>query len=132
MLEEGICFPLKSEYARVNFALEGLRQTSPPSLLELPGLEEAAVRVVPHGDRWLQMGKHWMRTHACARDAVYTPQLEDGGPDLSPLTDTRITFTSFLDGHTLYITDDWRCASVDDDSSPWMGTEAPLQEVVTQ
>ena len=58
LLEAGICFPLISEYDRVNCTLEGLRQTSPPSLLELPGLEEAAVRVIPHGDRWLQMGKH--------------------------------------------------------------------------
>ena len=56
------------------------------------------------------------------RDAVYTPQLEDGGPDLSTLTDTRITVKSFLGGHTLTITDDWRSALVDDDSSPWMGT----------
>ena len=82
MIEEGICFPFKSEYDRVNFSLEGRRQTSPPSLLELPGLEEAAVRVVPHGDRWFQMGKHWMRIHAFPRDAAYTPQLEDVGPDL--------------------------------------------------
>ena len=30
MPEEGICFPLKSEYDRANSTLEGLRQTSPP------------------------------------------------------------------------------------------------------
>ena len=65
--DEGIGFPLKSEYDRVNFTLEGLRRTSPPSLLELPGLEETTVRVVPHGDRWIQMGKHWMRIHAIPR-----------------------------------------------------------------
>ena len=51
MLEECICSPLKSEYDYANSTLEGLRQTSPPSLLELPGLEEATVRAVPHGDR---------------------------------------------------------------------------------
>ena len=61
-------------------------------MLELPGLDEAAVRVVPHGDRWVQMGRHWMRIHAMPRNAVYTPQLEEGGPDLSTLTDARITW----------------------------------------
>ena len=43
MLEEGMCFPLKSEYDHANSTLEGLRQTSPPSLFELPSLEEATV-----------------------------------------------------------------------------------------
>ena len=71
LLDEGMRFPLKSEYDRVNFMLEGLRQTSPPSLLELAGLEEAAVRVVPHGDRWFQMGKHWMRIQVIPHDAVF-------------------------------------------------------------
>ena len=106
--EECICLPLSSEFDRVNFTLEGLRQTSPPSLLELPGLGEATVRVVPYGDCWLQMGKHWLRIHVIPRDTAYTPQLEDSGPDLSTLTDTRISFTFFLDGHTSVVTDDWR------------------------
>ena len=73
--------------------------------------------MVPHGDSWFQMGTHWMRIHVIPRAAVSTPQLEDGGPDLSTLTDTRITFKPFLDGHTTTISDDWRSASVDDDSS---------------
>ena len=55
MPKEGIVFPLKSEYDHANSTLEGLRRTSPPSLLELPNVEEATVRVVPHGDRWIQM-----------------------------------------------------------------------------
>ena len=59
-------------------------------------------------------------------DAVYMPQLEDGGPNLSTLTDTRITFKSLLDRHALTITDDWRNALVDDESSPWMGTTTLL------
>ena len=120
MPHEGIRFPLKSEYDRVNFTLAGLRQTSPPSLLELPGLDEAAVRVVPHGDHWIKMGKHWMSIHVFPREAAYTPQLEDGGPDLSILTGSRVTFTSYLDGRTVTITDDWRNVSHDDDSSLWM------------
>ena len=53
LLDEGICFPLKSEYDRANVALEGIRQNGPPSLLELLGLEEAAVRVISDGDRWI-------------------------------------------------------------------------------
>ena len=36
MPKEGIVFPLESEYDYANSTLEGLRQTSPPSLLELP------------------------------------------------------------------------------------------------
>ena len=70
MLEEGICFPLKREYDHANSTLECLRQTSPPSLLELPQLEEATVRVVPHGDRWLHMGMRWMRVHVTPRDTL--------------------------------------------------------------
>ena len=89
--------------------------------MELPELVEAAVRVIPHGDRWIQMGRNWMMNHVISRDAAYTPQLEDGGRDLSSLTDTRITFKSYLDGRTLSVTDDWRSVPHDDDSSPWMG-----------
>ena len=73
MPKEGIVFPLKSEYDIANSTLQGPRQTSPPSLLELPHLEEATVRVVPHGDRWIHMGRHWMRTHVTPRDSLYTP-----------------------------------------------------------
>ena len=102
LLEGGCCFPLKFKYDCVNFTLEGLRQTSPPSLLELPDLEEAAVRVIPHGDCWIQMGTHWMRIHATPRDRAYTPQLDEGGPDLSTLSVTRITARSFISRHTNY------------------------------
>ena len=70
MPDEGKRLPLKSEYDRANFTLEGLRPTSPPLLLGLPGLEEAAVRVVLHGGRWFQMGKHWMTIHIIPRDVV--------------------------------------------------------------
>ena len=81
MPKEGIVFPLKSEYDIVNSTLEGLRQTRPPSLLELPHLEEATVRVVPHGDRWIQMGMHWMRIHVTPRDSLYVPLASSDGPD---------------------------------------------------
>ena len=62
-----------------------------------------------------------MRIHVIPRDAAYTPQLEDGGPDLLILTNTRITFKSYLDGRTLAITDVWRNVSHHDDSSPRIG-----------
>ena len=94
--------------------------------MELPGLEEAAVRVIPHGDRWMQMGRRWRRTHAIPRDAAYTPQFEDGGPDLSTLTDTRITFKSYMDGRTLAIIGDWKNVSLEHGSAPWMGTTTSL------
>ena len=87
MPKEGIAFPLKSEYDIANSTLEGLRQTSPPSLLELPHLEEATVRVVPHGDRWIQMGMHWMRIHVTPRDSLYVPLASSDGPDLSLLSE---------------------------------------------
>ena len=83
-------------------------------------MDEAAVRVVPHGDRWVQMGRHWVRIHVIQRDAVYTPQLEEGGPDLSTLPDARITFKSYLRGRTVTITDDWRNTQRDDDGFPLM------------
>ena len=38
LLDEGICFPLKSEYDRVNYSLEGIRQSTPLSALELPSI----------------------------------------------------------------------------------------------
>ena len=120
--QEGICCPLKSEYDYANSTLEGLRQTSPPSLLELPKVEEATVRDVPHGDRWIQMGMHWMRIHVTPRDSLYTPLVGEEGPDLSTLSDTRITFKSFLHGRTQTISDDWRDATSEVDDSSWMGT----------
>jgi hypothetical protein len=86
MPKEGICFPLKSESDHANSTLEGLRQTSPPSLFELPKLEEATVRVVPHGDRWIHMGMHWMRIHMTPRDSLYIHLASVDGPDLALLT----------------------------------------------
>ena len=88
-------FPLKSEYDRANYTLEGLRQSTPPSALELPSaddLEGAAVRVLPAGDRRVRLGRHWIRVHTVPRTTVYTPQLEEDGPDLPTLLDVRITF----------------------------------------
>ena len=61
LLDEGICFPLKGEYDRVNYTLEGLRQSTPLSALELPSaddFEHATVRVLPAGDRWVRLGIH--------------------------------------------------------------------------
>ena len=109
--DEGICFPLKSESDRVNYTLEGLRQSTPPSALELPSaddLEGATVRVLPVGDRWVKLGRHWMRIHTVPRNMVYTPQLEEDGPDLSTLLHVRITFKSYDRGHIDTITDVWK------------------------
>ena len=58
LLGAGICFPLKSEYDRVNYTLEGIRQSSPPSVLDTPAREEATVHAIPHGDWWNQVGRH--------------------------------------------------------------------------
>ena len=94
--------------------------------MELPSLEEATVRVVPRGGRWMQMDMHWMRIHVTPRDTLYTPSLEGDGPDLSTLSDTRITFKPFLRGRTHTISDDWRDATSGGDDSLWMGTTTIL------
>ena len=65
---------------------------------------------------------HWMRIHTIPRDTLYTPMLEGDGPDLSTLSDTRITFKSFIHGRTQTISDDWRDATSGSDDSLWMGT----------
>ena len=60
LLEEGMGFPLKSEYDRANFMLEGIRRNIPPSALGLPfpeDTDDTTVRVVLVGDRWAQFGQ---------------------------------------------------------------------------
>ena len=137
LLDEGICFPLKSEYDRVNYTLEGIRQSTPPSALELPSvddLEGATVHILPAGDRWVKLGKHWMRVHTLPRNMAYTPQLEEDGPDLSTLLDTRITFKSYDNGHIDSVTDAWMSGGPDVDPCSWTGTttfltvDAPPQQ----
>ena len=71
-----------------------------PLLLAMPDLEETTVRVIPHGDRWIHMGKHWMILHVIPRNVAYIPKLEDGELELSTLVDTRITLRSHLNGNT--------------------------------
>ena len=68
------------------------------------------------------MGKHWTIIHVVSRNVAYTPQLEDGGPELSTLIDTRITYKTCLNGHTDTITDDWTQAPHDADGLQWMGS----------
>ena len=53
--DEGIYFPLKSKYDRVNYTLQGIRQNTPWSALELPtddnlGGGVTTVRLLPGGD----------------------------------------------------------------------------------
>ena len=49
---------------------EGIRQSSPPSLLDMPDAGEAIAKVIPHRDLWVQMGKHWMRVHDLPRNTA--------------------------------------------------------------
>ena len=121
----GICFPLKSEYDRVNYTLEGMRQSTPPSALELPSvddLEGATARVLLAGDRWVKLGKHWMRIHTIPRASGLIPQLEEGGPDLSTLLGMRITFKPYARGHVDTIADDWKSVAPDEERYSWTGT----------
>ena len=57
------------------------------------------------GDRWAKLGKHWMRIDTFPRNMAYAPQLEEDGPDLSTLLDTRITFKSYDNGRIDSVTD---------------------------
>ena len=59
MPKEGIVFPLKSEYEIANSLLEGLRQTSPPSLWELPHWKKPPSELfltVTAGFKWACIG----------------------------------------------------------------------------
>ena len=131
MPDEGIRFPLKSEYDRANNTLEGIRQSTPPSALELPSaddLEGVAVRVLPAGDRWVRLGRHWMRVHTLPRNMACAPQLEEDGPDLSTLLDVRITFKSYDRGHIDTITDEWKSGVPDEEQCLWTGTTTFLTD----
>ena len=99
LLDEGMCCPFKSENDRANSTLECIWLSNPPSLLDMPALQETTVRAIPRGDGWVEMGKHLTRLHVVPRNTAYTPQLEDGGPELSTLVGPRITFKSYLNGN---------------------------------
>ena len=123
---------LKSEYDRVKYTLEGLRQSTPPSALELPSaddLEGATVRVLPVGDRWVRLGRHWVRVHTVPRHTAYTPQLEEDGPDRSTLLDVRITFKSYDRRRVDTITDEWKSGVPGEEQCSWTGTTTFLTVV---
>ena len=123
--------PLKSAYDRAIYTLERLKRGTPPSALDNPSTDdvgEATVRVIPAGDRWAQLGKHWMRIHTLPRSTAYSPQLEDGGPDVSALNGIRITCKSFARGHVDTINDDWRTAASDSNSYHWTDATTRLTE----
>ena len=132
--DEVMCWSLKYEYDRVSFTLAGLTHTTPPSLWELPGRDEATVRVVPRGNRLIQMGRHCMIIHAISRDAALDedpchlarcgihPTVGRQWSGLVGINRYSQYFKSYLYDRTLGITDDWRNVSYDDESSPWMGT----------
>jgi hypothetical protein len=84
------------------------------------------VRVVPQGDRWIQMGTHWMRIRVTPRDLLYTPSVDEDWPDLSTLSDTHFTVKSYVHGRTQTISDDWRDATSESDDSSWTGTTTLL------
>ena len=125
IIDEGISFPLKLKYDRVNYTIEGVRQNIPPSALDIPSSDDAgdnSVRVALAGNRRVQVGRRWMRIRALPRTIAYIPQLEDGGPDVSTLNGMRLTFESFGRGHIDTITDDWITMIPDADPRPWIGT----------
>ncbi|MFM7984527.1 MAG: hypothetical protein ACKPKO_34895, partial [Candidatus Fonsibacter sp.] len=88
----------------------------------MPETQDVSVQVAPHGDKCVPMGKHWMRLHVVPRTRDYFPQLEDGGPDASLLAGTRISFTSYLVGHTETVSDDYLAALYQEGVGEWVGT----------
>ena len=65
-----------------------------------------------HGasDRWLRMGKLWMRVHLNTRMFLFNPEGVANGPDVSMLKGHRTTHMIYEDGSTETHTDDWRDA----------------------
>ncbi|MFM7983633.1 MAG: hypothetical protein ACKPKO_30350, partial [Candidatus Fonsibacter sp.] len=50
-------FPIKSEFDRVNYTLEGAKAGGISSALELPDPADISVQVVSSADHWTQLGK---------------------------------------------------------------------------
>ncbi|MFM7986429.1 MAG: hypothetical protein ACKPKO_44665, partial [Candidatus Fonsibacter sp.] len=67
LLDEGIVFPLKSEYDRINPSFEGVREHRDVSALDLLDSGDVIVHVVRPKDHWVMMGRHWMRIHIVPR-----------------------------------------------------------------
>ena len=102
-----------------------VRPSTPPSALELPSVDNqdgATVRVLLAGDRWVKLGKHWMRIHTLPRNMAYIPQLEELRPDLATLLDTRITFKMYDKGRIDSVTDAWKSGVPDVEQCSWKGT----------
>ncbi|MFM7982154.1 MAG: hypothetical protein ACKPKO_22830, partial [Candidatus Fonsibacter sp.] len=102
-----IVCPLKSEFDRVNYTLEGTKANGTSSALELHDPVDVSVQIVSPADHWVQVGKHWMRVHVVPRTRDYFPQLEEGGPDISLLTGQRMIFRSYVGGGTETVNDDY-------------------------
>ena len=94
------------------------------------------MHVLLAGDRWVKLGKHWMRIYTLPRNMAYIPQLEEDGPDLSTLLDTRITFKSYDNGRIDSVTDAWKSGVPDVEPCSWTGTttfltvDTPAQQEV--
>ncbi|MFM7982183.1 MAG: hypothetical protein ACKPKO_22975, partial [Candidatus Fonsibacter sp.] len=63
LIDEGIVFPLKSEYDRINHSLDGIREQRDISALEILDTGVVIVHVVQPKDHWIMVSKHWMRVH---------------------------------------------------------------------
>ena len=79
---DGISFPLKTEYERINHTLEGATER----LLEQRGLFDVPGDHDPDeprrgADQWLRCGNHWIRIHSNPRRRLCNPSGLDGGPD---------------------------------------------------
>ncbi|MFM7986492.1 MAG: hypothetical protein ACKPKO_44985, partial [Candidatus Fonsibacter sp.] len=65
--DEGIVFPLKSEYDRDHYTLEGDEAEYSAVTARTAWNGRCIGPIIPHGDRWVPMGQHWIRLHVVSR-----------------------------------------------------------------
>ena len=84
---EGIVFPLRDEYRRVNYTLEGRKEAySKSGDFDTLLWPENAEDTPSCADHWLPMPSGWLRIHTVPRRRMFTPHHVDGGPsDLEKL-----------------------------------------------
>ncbi|MFM7986414.1 MAG: hypothetical protein ACKPKO_44590, partial [Candidatus Fonsibacter sp.] len=104
--------------------MEGVRERSDVSALELFVPGDVTVHVVQPKDHWVVIGKHWMRVHILPRTRDYFPQMEEGGPDITLRTGQRTSFKSFVGGGIETVSDDYLSSLEKETSESWTTSTA--------
>ena len=123
--EEGIVYPLKAEYERVNTTLEGIGPGGYSQILEWPadvGELSVVAKPIEVGDRWFEAEYYWYRLHVNPRTRLFTPTTIENGPDLNCLKDMRATLLCSSNHGEELIRDIWRDVHLADEDLPsWTG-----------